>query len=474
MPQRRARAGGGQARHRGRRRRGEVEFSEEFNRAQRAERARRPDRRPDRDPDDLRDGREAVPLGGLGAEGDRRRAAAASAARGEQAGACGRSLAHHRRRGVPERHHRRARARPTRPSPIEAGRADRETPRPTSRPSRSRATEPTEPIESNEPFEPIESSGVLRPQRERRIVVLGRDPFTAAVSHRRSSRRMSADGPDPSLPIAVFDSGVGGLTVLHECLVSLPEEDYLYLGDDARFPYGAKTDEELRECVERNTALPARPRHEADRDRLQLGRRRRARDGARDRRRARGRGGRGDRARGRDRRRDHRLGPGRGARDAGDGRRRRLPARARRASTASSTVTQVAAPDLAAIIQRGFPFSEEVVEKVRSYCAPLKRAEVDTVILGCTHYPLVRADAAAVPRPRGPPGHRRPRARRHRAAHPRGARPRDRERRARASTASSAPATRSASASSAPASCSCRSARSSGSSSLSGSRRRYP
>ena len=54
------------------------------------------------------------------------------------------------------------------------------------------------------------------------------------------------------------------------------------------------------------------------------------------------------------------------------------------------TVTQVAAPDLAAIIQRGFPFSEAVVEKVRSYCAPLRRARVDTVILGCTHYPLVR------------------------------------------------------------------------------------
>ena len=56
---------------------------------------------------------------------------------------------------------------------------------------------------------------------------------------------MSPPAPDPSLPIAVFDSGVGGLTVLHEFLVSLPEEDYVYLGDDARFPYGAKTDAEL-------------------------------------------------------------------------------------------------------------------------------------------------------------------------------------------------------------------------------------
>jgi glutamate racemase len=52
-------------------------------------------------------------------------------------------------------------------------------------------------------------------------------------------------------------------------------------------------------------------------------------------------------------------------------------------------VTEVEAPDLAAVIQRGFPFEQGVVDMVRSYCAPLKRAEVDTVILGCTHYPLV-------------------------------------------------------------------------------------
>ena len=52
-------------------------------------------------------------------------------------------------------------------------------------------------------------------------------------------------------------------------------------------------------------------------------------------------------------------------------------------------VTEVAAPDLAPIIQNGFPFDEGVVETVRSYCVPLKRAEVDTLILGCTHYPLV-------------------------------------------------------------------------------------
>src|SRR5919201_756333 len=61
---------------------------------------------------------------------------------------------------------------------------------------------------------------------------------------------MEAADSRAELPIAMFDSGVGGLTVLHECLVSLPEEDYVYLGDDARFPYGARTRDELQEHVE--------------------------------------------------------------------------------------------------------------------------------------------------------------------------------------------------------------------------------
>ena len=60
---------------------------------------------------------------------------------------------------------------------------------------------------------------------------------------------LSPPAPDRSLPIAVFDSGVGGLTVLHELLVSLPEEDYVYLGDSARFPYGTRTRDELRQRV---------------------------------------------------------------------------------------------------------------------------------------------------------------------------------------------------------------------------------
>ena len=47
-------------------------------------------------------------------------------------------------------------------------------------------------------------------------------------------------------PIGVFDSGMGGLTVLHECLVTLPNEDFVYLGDAARLPYGPRPLEEIR------------------------------------------------------------------------------------------------------------------------------------------------------------------------------------------------------------------------------------
>jgi glutamate racemase len=47
-------------------------------------------------------------------------------------------------------------------------------------------------------------------------------------------------------PIGVFDSGMGGLTVLHECLVTLPHEDFVYLGDAARLPYGPRPLDEIR------------------------------------------------------------------------------------------------------------------------------------------------------------------------------------------------------------------------------------
>ena len=58
---------------------------------------------------------------------------------------------------------------------------------------------------------------------------------------------------DPS-PIGVFDSGYGGLTVLREFVNRLPQYDYLYLGDNARSPYGTRSFETVYrytlQCVE--------------------------------------------------------------------------------------------------------------------------------------------------------------------------------------------------------------------------------
>jgi glutamate racemase len=188
-------------------------------------------------------------------------------------------------------------------------------------------------------------------------------------------------------PVAVFDSGVGGLTVLHELLVSLPTEDYLYLGDTARFPYGDRSQAELRafaiEIAEHlldqrakllvvacnaasSAALDALELHVGERldvigvvsPATQL-----AVAGSR----------------------TGRIGllatPSTVASGAYE--------RAVRAADPHVHLESVPCPDLAPIIQGGFPFDEHTVETVRSYCAPLREAHVDTVILGCTHYPLV-------------------------------------------------------------------------------------
>ena len=63
--------------------------------------------------------------------------------------------------------------------------------------------------------------------------------------------------------------------------------------------------------------------------------------------------------------------------------------RAVRAADPHVHLESAACPDLASMIEGGFPFDERMVETVRELCAPLREAEVDTVILGCTHYPLI-------------------------------------------------------------------------------------
>jgi glutamate racemase len=191
-----------------------------------------------------------------------------------------------------------------------------------------------------------------------------------------------------SLPIAVFDSGVGGLTVLHELLVSLPHEDFTYLGDTARFPYGERSPAELEAfSVELGSRLIAHGAkilvvacNSATAAALPA---LRAMTGPRvpvvavvD--------------------PDARL----AAKVTQNGRVGLLATETTVASGAyhealarhapGASLHAVACPDLAPVIQAGGEVDARTVRLVAEYCAPLRQSGVDTVILGCTHYPLVR------------------------------------------------------------------------------------
>ena len=56
-------------------------------------------------------------------------------------------------------------------------------------------------------------------------------------------------------PIGVFDSGIGGLTVLKALTAALPSEDFIYLGDTARLPYGTKSNEVIVRYSKENTGF---------------------------------------------------------------------------------------------------------------------------------------------------------------------------------------------------------------------------
>jgi glutamate racemase len=193
---------------------------------------------------------------------------------------------------------------------------------------------------------------------------------------------------DRTLPIAVFDSGVGGLTVLHECLVWLPHEDFVYLGDTARFPYGGRDPRELRDmAVQIGSYLVEEERAKlvvvACNSAAAAGLPRIAEatgiavvgviaPAARQAVRATTNG---------------RVGllatPATVASGAYE--------RAIRATSPDVTLYSVACPKLAPLIQEGGALDPQVIDLVDEYCEPLLAAGVDTAILGCTHYPIVRS-----------------------------------------------------------------------------------
>ena len=199
-------------------------------------------------------------------------------------------------------------------------------------------------------------------------------------------RRRSYNRDVDLRPIGVFDSGMGGLTVLHECLVTMPHEDFVYLGDGARLPYGPRPLDEVRRfsleiagyleaqgvkliLVACNSATSAALPDLQERISVPV------------------------------------VGVITPEAHAAVQvtRNRRIGLMATEATVkagryadlvhtldAGTSFFPVACPLLVPLIEGEDPFGAETTSAVREYAQPLKDAEVDTVILGCTHYPLIR------------------------------------------------------------------------------------
>lgn len=187
-------------------------------------------------------------------------------------------------------------------------------------------------------------------------------------------------------PIGVFDSGLGGLTVLQALADLLPAEDLIYLGDTARYPYGERSLEELEaislevagELVRRDIKLLVVACNSATAAALPA--LRSALDvppviGV--------------------------VEPGVRA-AAATSRTRRAVVIATRATARSAiyeqtaaalgaevALTTVACPGLVELVEEGRTSGPEVTAEVRARLAPLLSARIDTLVLGCTHFPLL-------------------------------------------------------------------------------------
>lgn len=187
-------------------------------------------------------------------------------------------------------------------------------------------------------------------------------------------------------PLGVFDSGLGGLTVVRALRAALPHEDIVYLGDTARVPYGTKGAATVvkyaTSCARHLTArgvkaiviacntvsavAPERLRVDLDMPVLGV-----IEPGARAAVAASKSG---------------RIGVLATAGTIASG----AYARAVMALSTRAEVTGQAAPLLVPLAEEGWTTGEVPRLAARRYLEPLARAGVDVVVLGCTHYPLLR------------------------------------------------------------------------------------
>ena len=209
-------------------------------------------------------------------------------------------------------------------------------------------------------------------------------------------------------PIGVFDSGVGGLTVLREILRRTPHESTIYLGDNARAPYGVRSDEEVRRfSMEALDELGGARRQGPGRRLQHVDRRRPARPAGPL----------------RPRRCWASSAPGAAAAALAT-RNRRVGVIATPATVRSHAyfnaikdenpaveVYEHATPRFVPMVEAGILDGEELEAAVAEDLAPLlgerdgagefvfprpPSAKIDTLLLGCTHYPLLRPVLARV------------------------------------------------------------------------------
>lgn len=185
-------------------------------------------------------------------------------------------------------------------------------------------------------------------------------------------------------PIGIFDSGVGGLTVARAILDQLPNESTIYIGDTARGPYGPRPLAEVREfaletldfLVEQgvkalviacNTASAAMLRDARERYKVPVieviqPAVRRA------------------------------VAASRSGYIGVIGTRATVDSKAYLDAFAAAPqlhVTSIACPLFVEYVERGETSGAEITKIARDYLAPVMEAKVDTLVLGCTHYPLL-------------------------------------------------------------------------------------
>ena len=189
-------------------------------------------------------------------------------------------------------------------------------------------------------------------------------------------------------PIGVFDSGLGGLTVVKELMRELPLEDIIYYGDTARVPYGTKSREAILRFSKENTQALLKHKvkmvvvacNSSSSHALAA------------------------------LKREFTL-PIVGVIHAGakkavqTTRNRKIGVIATSATISSEEYTKTihwydagvkvfsqACPLLVPLVEEGWVNKDITLKIVQEYLAPLKKAGIDTLILGCTHYPLLKDD----------------------------------------------------------------------------------